>query len=228
MALCCHWQVSGLLEQTPKLRLGSETHGSICHGLARLDGVCGKIDSFTGFLRTGPGVFGVGRLARGAGFGRMCGAPRCLGHSDLLGGQPQPDRATDRIRHDFEHLSGGQVPRYACELGLVEGPGHRCPGKLNIISWSGVRRSSREPRLSGDELGRNVREPLSTPRGPYRGRPSHAVRRGTMRLCGVLVMLGSSRVSFLRHFCSIAMIAARFGRGQQGNVARHGRVSYGC
>jgi hypothetical protein len=38
--------------------------------------------------------------------------------------------------------------------------------------------------------------------------------RGTMRLCGVLVMLGSSRVSFLRHFCSIALITARFERGQ--------------
>ena len=39
------------------------------------------------------------------------------------------------------------------------------------------------------------------------------LRRGTMRLCGVLVMLGSSRVSFLRHFYSIAFITARFQRG---------------
>jgi hypothetical protein len=33
------------------------------HGLTGLDGVCGKIDRFTGFLRTEPGVDGVGRLA---------------------------------------------------------------------------------------------------------------------------------------------------------------------
>jgi hypothetical protein len=29
------------------------------------------------------------------------------------------------------------------------------------------------------------------------------LRRGTMRLCGVLVMLGSFRVSFLRHFAPL-------------------------
>jgi hypothetical protein len=33
------------------------------HGLAGLDGVYGKIDRFTGFLGTGLGVRGVGRLA---------------------------------------------------------------------------------------------------------------------------------------------------------------------
>jgi hypothetical protein len=58
-----------------------------------------------------------------------------------------------------------------------ERPGHRCPGKAKIISLSGLPHFSRGRRLSDDEPEPNVREPWLTPRGPYRGLPSHDVRQ---------------------------------------------------